>query len=104
MEASSPKSDPRVSVVIPAYNEEGNVEELVRRFAAMKTTATFTFEVVMVDDGSTDRTGSLLASLRSRYDFLRVLTHSHNRGLTEALQTGFAKAHGEIFVFYPADL
>jgi glycosyltransferase involved in cell wall biosynthesis len=104
METSSLKSDPRVSIVIPAYNEEGNVEELCRRFATMKSAATFTFEVLIVDDGSTDRTGVLLASLRSQYDFLRILTHSHNRGLTEALQTGFARARGEIFVFYPADL
>jgi glycosyltransferase involved in cell wall biosynthesis len=104
MAASSPGNDPRVSIVVPAFNEEGNIEELCRRFAAMQAGAAFTFEVVMVDDGSTDGTGALLASLRSRYNFLNVLTHSHNRGLTEALQTGFAHARGDIFVFYPADL
>lgn len=104
MQPSTPSRDPRVSIVVPAFNEEGNVEELCRRFAAMKASAGFTFEVVVVDDGSVDRTAGLLASLRAKYDFLRILTHSHNRGLTEALQTGFAAARGEIFVFYPADL
>lgn len=95
---------PYVSVVVPAYNEKGNVEELCRQFAAMQRTADFSFEVVLVDDGSTDGTAALLTALASRFDFLRVVAHSHNRGLTEALQSGFAHARGEIFVFYPADL
>ena len=96
--------DPRVSVVIPAYNEEGNLDELCRQFAEMEKTAPFSFEVIIVDDGSVDRTGERLADLSGRHPFLRALTHHRNRGLTQALQTGFAEARGEIFVFYPADL
>jgi glycosyltransferase involved in cell wall biosynthesis len=97
-------TDPRVSIVVPAYNEEGNLEELCRQFAAMGQKASFSFEVIIIDDGSTDRTGDMLATLAGTYPFLRPLTHNRNRGLTEALQTGFSEARGEIFVFYPADL
>ncbi|MCP4570230.1 MAG: glycosyltransferase family 2 protein, partial [FCB group bacterium] len=97
------ETKPRVSIIIPAYNEEGNVEELCRQLEEMKSSSDFSFEVVLIDDGSTDGTPGILRSLCSRYEFLQVFTHGYNRGLTEALQTGFSNARGEIFVFYPAD-
>lgn len=100
----SPESDPRVSIIVPAFDEEGNVEELCRQFHEMGSRSPFSFEVIIVDDGSTDATGRILATLAGRYSFLRIFTHSHNHGLTQALKTGFSKARGEIFVFYPADL
>ncbi len=94
----------RVSIIVPAYNEEGNIGELCHQFNEMGKVAEFSFEVVIVDDGSTDGTRRLLAELERKYDFLRVETHGRNQGLTDALQTGFTAANGEIFVFYPADL
>ncbi len=104
MDRTFHKIKPRVSVVVPAYNEEGNLEELCRQFDDMGKKASFTFEVIIVDDGSDDSSPQLLNALTGEYGFLRVISHSHNRGLTEALQTGFDQARGEIFVFYPADL
>jgi len=104
MESSASHSDPRVSIVIPAFNEEGNVEELCRQIDEMGKTAYFSFETIIVDDGSTDDTAKKLEALKSQYSFLRVETHIRNRGLTHALQTGFETARGDIFVFYPADL
>jgi len=93
-----------VSVVVPAYNEEGNVQPLAEKFAAMFAAAKFTGEVVLVDDGSTDRTGEVAEACAQRHPFWRVVRHRTNRGLTAALYTGFAAARGNIFVFYPADL
>jgi glycosyltransferase involved in cell wall biosynthesis len=104
MEISTKDNNPRVSVVIPAYNEEGNVEELCCQFEEMGQKASFSFEVVIVDDGSDDRTAEILRAQAQKYSFVQVYTHGRNRGLTEALQTGFANARGEIYVFYPADL
>lgn len=104
MEPSSLQIDPRVSVIVPAFNEDGNVEELCRQFDEMLAKATFTCELVIVDDGSSDRTPAILRDMAGKYPFLRVLTHGTNRGLTAALQTGFNFARGEIYVFYPADL
>jgi glycosyltransferase involved in cell wall biosynthesis len=94
----------KVSVVVPAYNEADNIFPLMEQFHTMFREARLAGEVILVDDGSTDRTFLNANQCRNRYSFLRVLTHKRNRGLTAALETGFAEAEGEIFVFYPADL
>jgi len=93
-----------VSVVVPAYNEEGNIELLAEKFDAMFATADFSGEVILVDDGSDDRTHALAAECAQRYPFWRVIRHRTNQGLTHALETGFSAAKGQILVFYPADL
>lgn len=93
-----------VSVVVPAFNEEGNLPLLAEKFAAMFAAADFAGEVIVVDDGSTDRTHAVALECSQRYPFWRVERHRVNRGLTAALETGFATARGDIFVFYPADL
>ena len=103
-ESSDLQTEPRVSVIVPAFNEEGNLEELCRQFDEMRLRAQFSFETVIVDDGSSDGTHALLVAMAQKYPFLRVCTHGINRGLTAALQTGFNRARGEIYVFYPADL
>lgn len=93
-----------VSTIVPALNEEGNIDELCKQFAAMRETAPFPCELVLIDDGSTDGTLEKIRKNADRYDFIRFGSHSRNRGLTESLQTGFAIAHGDVYVFYPADL
>ncbi len=104
MEPSNLQTEPRVSIVVPAFNEDGNLEELCRQFNEMHAQAQFSCEVVIVDDGSSDRTPAILKAMAEKYSFLQVYTHGTNRGLTAALQTGFNHARGEIYVFYPADL
>jgi glycosyltransferase involved in cell wall biosynthesis len=93
-----------VTVVVPAYCEEGNLELLAEKFDEMFTSAEFTGEVILVDDGSTDGTYDVACKLAERYDFWRVMRHRGNQGLTAALETGFSIARGDIYVFYPADL
>jgi glycosyltransferase involved in cell wall biosynthesis len=93
-----------VSTIIPALNEEGNIEELCALYAEMLKSAPFKGELVFVDDGSTDGTLDKIRACAEKYDFIRYVSHRHNRGLTEALQSGFAIATGDVFVFYPADL
>ena len=95
MESSNPENKPRVSIIAPAYNEDGNIEELCRQFETLRAGATFSFEVIVIDDGSTDRTPEILDRMRGEYPFLRVFTHGTNRGLTEALETGFSRARGD---------
>jgi len=93
-----------VSTIVPALNEEGNIDELCRQFAAMREKAEFECELVIINDGSTDKTLERIKENASKYNFVRYASHAINRGLTEALQTGFATASGDVFVFYPADL
>ena len=93
-----------VSIIVPAMNEEGNIPELCRLFAEMMSRADFPGEVVLVDDGSTDGTLACIREQAARLSFIKVRAHSRNRGLTQALQTGFDAASGNIYVFYPADL
>lgn len=93
-----------VSTVVPAKNEEGNIDEFCRQYAEMLKTAPFQGELVFIDDGSTDGTLERIEANAREYPFVRFARHQRNRGLTEALLTGFEIARGNIFVFYPADL
>ena len=96
-----------ISVLIPARNEAGNIPALlekVDRAFTQLTTQGKAGELVLIDDGSTDGTGDLAASLAGQYPFLRLLRHRRNRGLTAALRTGFRAVRGEVIVFLPADL
>jgi glycosyltransferase involved in cell wall biosynthesis len=93
-----------VSTIVPAMNEEGNIDEFCRLYADMLKTAPFEGELVFVDDGSTDGTIEKIRQATHRYNFVKFASHQRNRGLTAALETGFSIASGEIFVFYPADL
>ncbi len=93
-----------VSTIIPALNEEGNIDEVCQQYDEMAKTAPFESELVFVDDGSTDGTLDKIKQAAERYSFVKFASHQRNRGLTEALQTGFSIARGEVYVFYPADL
>ncbi len=93
-----------VSTIVPALNEEGNIDEFCRLYAAMMKNAPFEAELVFVDDGSTDGTVEKIRQASQQYDFIKFASHQRNRGLTQALETGFSIASGEVFVFYPADL
>lgn len=93
-----------VSTIVPAMNEEGNIAEFCRLYAEMMAKAPFDTEVVFVDDGSSDNTLAVIKENAKKYPFVRYASHQRNRGLTEALLTGFSVAKGDIYVFYPADL
>jgi glycosyltransferase involved in cell wall biosynthesis len=94
----------RVSIIVPACNEEENIPFLVEEFAELSKNASFDFELLLVDDGSTDNTYTAAKKLARSHRFLKVLKHRANFGITQALQTGFKNAKGEVFVFFPADL
>jgi len=93
----------RVSIIVPAYDEKENVEPLLKQFDEVLRKFN-DWEVVYVDDGSTDGTGKIARQAMARYHWLKVISHNRNKGLTAALETGFGSARGSVFVFYPADL
>jgi len=88
----SPASSVEISAVMPAFNEEGNLEQSVGRMAAALADQARAFEVIVVDDGSQDGTAALLARLKAIHPSLRVVRHPVNRGYGVALRSGFAAA------------
>jgi glycosyltransferase involved in cell wall biosynthesis len=93
-----------VSLLVPAKDEAENLSEFVRLCSEALTPAPFSFEVVVVNDGSRDDSAAVLARLRAEYPFLRVVTHRRQRGIADALESAGEVAAGDILVFYPADL
>jgi glycosyltransferase involved in cell wall biosynthesis len=93
-----------VSVLVPAKDEAENLPDFVRLCGEALRGAGFTFEVVIVDDGSRDGTDAVLDRLRGEYPFLSVVTHRRQRGIADALRSAGEAARGDVFVFYPADL
>ena len=93
-----------VSVLVPAKDEALNLPEFIEQCAAALESAKFTYEVVVVDDGSRDDSPAVLKDLGAKHAFLRVVTHRRQRGIADALQSAAAVAAGDVFVVYPADL
>jgi glycosyltransferase involved in cell wall biosynthesis len=93
-----------VSLLVPAKDEADNLPEFIRLCAEALGPAPFSFEVVVVDDGSRDASAAVLERLQTEYPFLRVVTHRRQRGIADALRSAGEAATGEVFVFYPADL
>lgn len=93
-----------LSIVVPLNNEEANVVELHRRLSDVLATLDKTYEIVFVDDGSTDRTFMLLRDLAERDNNLVVLRLKRNFGQTAALAAGFQNSAGLVIVSMDGDL
>src|SRR3954469_1346786 len=90
----------KVSVIIPAYNEARTIREVVRNVRAQKLEGV-TFELIVVDDGSTDETESICKSLASELD---IYERQQNQGKGAAIRAGVARASGDIILIQDADL
>ncbi|MDB4021634.1 glycosyltransferase family 2 protein [Litorivicinus sp.] len=96
---------PRLSVVVPLYKEEDNVEQLIDELHNALSRYSGEFELILVDDGSTDLTRErLLAARTNQGNHIRVLSHRRNLGQTQAMQTGLQAARGSIIAFMDGDL
>jgi glycosyltransferase involved in cell wall biosynthesis len=95
---------PRVSVVIPAYNEGDNLAALLAELSPPLESLGAPYEIVLVDDGSTDGTREALVALQARNPALRVVRFRENAGQSAAFLAGFEAARGEIVVTLDADL
>jgi len=93
-----------ISVIIPAYNEEKNIPVLIQKFKEFLEKNPLNLEVIIVDDGSTDKTYEIAKNLEKEVNFLKVIKHRANMGKTEAILTGFEKAEGKYIVIMDADL
>ena len=95
---------PYLSLVIPCYNEQENVDALLTRVDSALQPLNRPFEVILIDDGSTDDTPRLLAEGMKKFPWLRVLRMAKNGGQSAAFEAGFAAARGEVIATIDADL
>lgn len=93
-----------ISVVIPIYNERENVDRLYDAVRVVLDGLDSPYELILVDDGSTDGTTELLAQLAAKDDRVRIIEFRHNFGQTAAMSAGMQAAIGEIVVTLDADL
>lgn len=94
----------RLSVVVPAFNEEANLQALFRRVVAIIEDTTPDYELIVVNDGSTDRTASILARAHHANPRIRIVNLSRNFGKEAALTAGLHYATGDVVVPLDADL
>ena len=95
---------PDLSIIIPAYNEEARLGDSLGRIADWIDSSNLTTEVLVVDDGSTDRTAAVAESLRPRFVNLRVIANDTNRGKGFSVRHGMLQARGRYALFTDADL
>src|SRR5215204_4321495 len=93
-------NDLRLSVVMPAYNEEATLSEIVKEVLQLP----YLFELIIVDDCSTDKTPEIAQALAAIDDRIRYVRQASNGGKTEALKTGFSLTRGEIVIVQDSDL
>jgi len=89
----------KLTVIIPAYNEKNTILEIVRRVQATKLVD----EIIIVDDGSTDGTRALIATMDGK-DNVKVILHEKNQGKGAAVRTGISAATGDVLMIQDADL
>ena len=95
---------PEISVVVPAYDEVDNIEPLVSELVSVLNQFGRPFEVIIVDDGSSDGTAERVLALRNRFKQLRLVQMRRNFGQTSAMDAGFKLAQGRVVVPMDADM
>jgi len=92
----------KLSIIIPAYNEESTIEEIILKVQAAPLPEGLAREMVVVNDGSKDKTADILSRFSGQAD--KIIIHQSNQGKTAALLTGFKNATGDILLIQDADL
>lgn len=93
-----------ISIIIPVYNEEGNLSLLYESLVSTFATMDYNYEMIFVDDGSNDTSFSLLEQLAQQNTNVKVIRFTRNYGQTAALAAGIDHAQGDAVVFMDADL
>ncbi len=97
------KLDESLSIVIPAYNEEGNIARVVKETIRDAKKIVDDFEIIVVNDGSSDKTGAVIDNLAKVYPEVRALHHNPNKGLALAWKTGVDAARKDIILYIEGD-
>ena len=97
-----PVTEPQFSIVVPCYNEEGSIADTVEKLTA-SLDSRGDYELIVVNDGSKDRTADILSEIAPRFPSLRVIVHERNRGYGAALKTGIRQAQAPLVAITDAD-
>ncbi|MDY6877164.1 MAG: glycosyltransferase family 2 protein [Chloroflexota bacterium] len=92
-----------LSIILPAHNEEATIESVVEEVYDVVQQLGMDYEIILVNDGSTDRTGEIARELVQRFPDFRLVEHYPSRHYGGALKAGFAAATKELVTFFPAD-
>lgn len=92
-----------LSLFFPAYNEEGNIKNTVEKAIPVLKNVASKYELLIIDDGSKDKTGEIADKLAEEYSFIRVIHHRSNQGYGAALKSGFYSSKQEWIVFTDSD-
>ncbi len=95
---------PAISVISPVYNESSNLQELIKRLHKTLQNMSVSYEIIAVDDGSSDDSYTQLSVLKQTIPVLRIIQFKHNFGQTAALSAGIEYSLGEIIVTIDSDL
>jgi glycosyltransferase involved in cell wall biosynthesis len=105
MKRSAEQNEPiELSVVVPVFNEEGNLPILIQKLVQVLNPLGLPYEMIFVDDGSSDGSRRILREMASQYPSLRIIGLKENRGLSTALLAGMREVRGETIVTLDSDL
>ncbi len=90
----------KLTIIIPVFNEDKTVSEIIRRVKKVKLAKGVTKEIIVVDDGSTDKSPKMIAKIKK----IKFYRHAVNKGKGAAIRTGLSKATGDIILIQDADL
>ncbi len=97
-------NDVELSIILPVYNEEENLKPTVELLIEKISILIRNFEIVIVDDGSKDKTYQIAKELSERNKFIRIIKHEKNLGPGSGIATGLKYVKGELITFIPADI
>lgn len=94
----------QISIVIPLFNEAESLPELAEWIVSVMTNNQFSYEVIMVDDGSTDESWEVIVQIQKKYSAFKGIKFQRNYGKSAALNEGFKAASGEVIITMDADM
>lgn len=93
-----------ISIIIPAYNEEDLIENTINDVVRYLSDKNYIFEIIVINDGSKDRTYEILKKMSENYDYLKVINHQVNEGKGKSVKDGVILAKNKNILFTDADL
>ena len=94
----------QLSVIIPLLNEEESLTELYNWIASVMQSNSYSYEIIFIDDGSTDNSWKIITALAKKDPSVKGIKFNRNYGKSQALHAGFLKAQGKVVITMDADL